>query len=256
MRKTINPYRIVASMALRRLKWDLQPESWRSRHRLKRIRGGHEGERAVVLCNGPSLLKADLSLLDGVFTFGLNKINLLFDRSSFRPSCIVAVNSLVIEQNADFFGATDIPLFLDSAALKWVKPRNSIAFLHSQPIPGFAQDCAISVWQGATVTYVALQLAYHMGFQRVALIGADHSFSAKGPAHKAVSAATIDRDHFDPRYFSSGMRWQLPDLPQSELAYTLARESFEADGRRIVNATEGGKLEIFERQSLREFLGS
>lgn len=36
-------------------------------------------------------------LLDGVFTFDLNKINLLFDKYSFRTSSIVAVNLLVIE---------------------------------------------------------------------------------------------------------------------------------------------------------------
>ena len=32
-----------------------------------------------------------------------------------------------------------------------------------------------------------------------------------------------------------------------ERAYIRAREVFEADGRRILNATKGGQLEVFPR---------
>ena len=69
----------------------------------------YSNEKAVIICNGPSLLKVDLALLKNVYTFGLNKINLLFGKSDFRPSAIVAVNKYVIEQNADFYDSTDIP---------------------------------------------------------------------------------------------------------------------------------------------------
>jgi hypothetical protein len=95
-RPTINPYRYGAFEIWNRLKWDLNPESWSSRKRLKAYKDKYLGHKAVIVCNGPSLLKSDLSLLGGVFTFGLNKINLLFDKSNFRPSCIVAVNPFVI----------------------------------------------------------------------------------------------------------------------------------------------------------------
>jgi hypothetical protein len=43
-------------------------------------------------------------------------------------------------------------------------------------------------------------------------------------------------------------------LFQSEVAYQMAREVFEAFGREIYNCTEGGKLEIYERKPLTEFL--
>jgi hypothetical protein len=93
-----------------------------------------------------------------------------------------------------------------------------------------------------------------MGFREVALIGADHSFATKGPANKEVASRDKDLSHFDPRYFSGGAKWHLPDLPLSELAYSMARDAYEAAGRRIANATEGGQLEIFERQSLSDFV--
>jgi hypothetical protein len=255
--RTINPYRIGLGLIYRRLLWDLSFQAWSSRKRLRTWRNRYSGQKAVIVCNGPSLNDTDLSLLSGTFTFGLNKINLIFPRNDFRPSCIVAVNPFVIIQNADFFNATSIPLFLDSYAKsqKVVNPLPNICYLHSGP-RGFAQDCSISISQGNTVTYVAMQLAFHMGFEKVALIGCDHSFAVSGPANKTVRAQGEDRSHFDPHYFAEGSQWQLPDLIESEASYQRARRVYEFHGREIINATLGGKLEIFERQSLKEFLAT
>lgn len=253
---TINPYRVAAYELWNRLRWDLRPESWRSRRSLRAWRGRHPGQKAVILCNGPSLLKADLSLLDGVFSFGLNKINLLFERSPMRPSCIVAVNPLVIAQNAAFFNQTSLPLFLDSHALRHVRPRANVAYLHSSGQHKFARDCSLSIFQGATVTFVAMQLAFHMGFRQIGLVGCDHSFSASGPASKLVVSGERDDDHFDPNYFAGGVQWQLPDLVASEASYAMAGEVFAAAGGRIVNCTVGGKLELYPRMDLAAFLSS
>lgn len=260
MAETINPYRHGASLFLRRLKWDVNYRSWRSRARLRRLRNKHRGQKAVILCNGPSLLKVDFDQLShsGVFTFGLNKINMLFDKTDFRPSTIVAVNPYVIEQNREFYNSTEIPLLLDSCGTKvGINFRENIAFLHSAALHGaFARDCSMSIFQGHTVTYVALQLAFHMGFSRVALVGCDHNFATKGPANKTVESGDSDPNHFDPKYFSGGDKWQLPDLFESEMAYFKAKTEYEETGRKIVNCTEGGKLEIFPRSSLESFLQS
>ena len=56
-----------------------------------------------------------------------------------------------------------------------------------------------------------------------------------------------DPNHFHPDYFGKGYRWHNPRLDRMELAYRKAKRVFEADGRRVVNATLGGKLEVFER---------
>lgn len=256
-REAINPYRLAYSMVKARLAWDLNPLSWSSRRKIALWKDRFKGEKAVILCNGPSLLKSDLSLLGDVFTFGLNKINLMFDQNDFRPSCIVAVNKLVLEQNVDFYNETDSPLFLDSAAASvGVKFGDNTHLLHATNQRKFARDCSISVYQGYTVTYVALQLAFHMGFKEVALIGADHYFSAKGKPNQTVSADDVDADHFDPRYFSKGVQWQLPDIAESELSYIMARDVFDSFGRKVVNATAGGFLDVFDRVSLEAFVRS
>lgn len=256
-RPTLNPYRRAAGLVSRRIAWDLRLQSWVSRSRLRALKDGHVGEKAVILCNGPSLLKTDFTKLKNTFTFGLNKINLLFDRDEFRPSCIVSINRLVIEQNCDFFRTTSIPLFLDSCGLTSgsVPPKQNVTYLHSSD-HGFARDCSVSISQGSTVTYAALQLAFHMGFQEVTLVGCDHDFAAKGTPHSRVVSGGEDPDHFDPRYFSGGQVWQLPDLFESEVAYMKARRAFEAADRKLYNSTVGGKLELFERVELANFLES
>ncbi|WP_445665615.1 6-hydroxymethylpterin diphosphokinase MptE-like protein [Fodinibius sp. AD559] len=250
----LNPYRRAVSLIYNRLKWDIKLESWRSRKSLKNIKNKYKGEKAVILCNGPSLNKTNFSLLNNVYTFGLNKINLLFDKTSFRPSCIVSVNKLVIEQNAGFFKNTEIPLYLDSKGLNDIGKKENVTYLHSTGYRSFAKDCSISIDQGYTVTYVALQLAYHMGFTEVALIGCDHNFATKGPANKTVESGASDPNHFDPNYFSGGEKWQLPDLFESEVSYKMAKDAYENDGRKIFNSTKGGELDIYPRIKLEDFL--
>jgi hypothetical protein len=259
-RSQVNPYLHGLDMIFNRFKWDLQFQSFVSRKRLKQVKDSHVGQKAVILCNGPSLMNVEFGLLDSspAFCFGLNKINLLFEKVDFRPHCIVSVNPFVIEQNTEYFNQTDIELYLDSyaASKKLVKPRKNITFLHSTNHQKFAKDVSISLYQGHTVTVTALQLAFHMGFHRVALVGADHNFAVSGAANKVVTAGDKDESHFDPNYFATGMKWHLPDLFESEVWYGRARQMYAAHDREITNCTTGGNLEVFRRETLQEFLGS
>lgn len=253
----INPYRIALNSLWMRIRWDLHPYAWTSRRRILSWKNRFPKGKAVILCNGPSLNRVNFENLKEhkIFTFGLNKINLIFTKTDFRPSVIVAVNPYVVEQNTNFFANTDIPLFLDSRVKKNVDFGSNVHFLHIARGPAqFARDCSISIVEGATVTYIAMQLAFHMGFRMVALVGCDHSYETKGAANAVVESGHQDPDHFDPQYFSGGLKWQLPDLIGSELNYKVAGETFERYGGKIVNCTDGGKLELFERQSLDSFL--
>lgn len=251
---TINPYLSSGKTIALRLLWDMNYKSWISRSRLDEFRNSAMGKKAVILCNGPSLNKVDFDLLNGVKTFGLNKINLIFSRVKFRPNFIVSINDLVIEQNKKFLNQTNTPIFINSSKSGTIDFRSNVVFLHASNQHKFAKNCRISINPGYTVTYVALQLAYHMGFTDVALVGCDHTFAVKGPANKTEVAQGPDLSHFDPNYFSGGMSWQLPDLLMSEWHYQLAKETFQKSNRRIVNCTEGGKLDIFERMSLEKWL--
>jgi hypothetical protein len=111
----------------------------------------------------------------------------------------------------------------------------------------FADDITGRIFEGSTVTYVAMQIAYYMGFKEVILVGVDHSFSTGGQPNETVVSEGDDPNHFSANYFGKGFKWQLPDLEASEQAYQLAREAFLKDGREIVDATLGGQLRVFPR---------
>jgi hypothetical protein len=252
-RATLNPYMAALYLLRGRLLWDLKRESWRSRRILKQWKDRFPGGKAVILCNGPSLLETDFSLLENVFTFGLNKINLLFDRSDFRPSCVMATDPMILEQNAAFYNSTELPLFLDSRGMKWIKPRGNVVFLHSSPQLKIPRDSSMSVMEAKTVTVVAMELAFHFGFRDVAIVGCDHNFATKGLGGKTVTSEGADKSHFDPRYFTSGQKWQLPDTLGIEHEYGMCGDLFATFGGRIVNCTDGGKLEVFPRMRLEEW---
>ncbi len=250
-----NPYRIGLHLLLDRLRWDCSPRSWIHRKKVAALRNVHAGEKAIILCNGPSLRDVDFSTIRGVFTFGLNKINLLFKQTDFRPSAIVSVNPFVIEQNANFFSSTDILLFLDRVAINHgISSTEHIYFLHSCGFPYFARDCSVSVFQGFTVTYVALQIAYHMGFSNVALVGCDHDYKMTGNPNVIGYNESRDPAHFCEDYFSPNQPWQFPDLKASEYYYDLARRCYEDDGRVIVNASMKTQLSVFPLMRLEDFI--
>jgi hypothetical protein len=161
---------------------------------------------------------------------------------------LVSVNRLVIGQFADEIVAAPSLKFLSWESRDLVAPDAEVIYVRDQVGPRFCEDVSMEgVWEGATVTYVALQLAFHMGFAEAVLIGVDHSFVASGIPHSVIVAEGPDPDHFDPRYFGRGVSWQLPDLQMSEAAYSLARQHFERNGRRVVDATIGGSLNVFPK---------
>jgi hypothetical protein len=208
---------------------------WR-RDSIKRIRSYHNkftGKRCFIIGNGPSLRKTDMKKLKNEFTFGMNRIFLMFPELGFKTSFLVSVNDLVIEQSKNEFEKVD---------------RDNLYYLYTTYTgKKFAKDVTKRMWEGATVTYSCLQLAFYMGFSKAILIGVDHNFSTKGEPNTTIVSKGDDLNHFHPGYFGKGFKWQLPDLDTSEVGYWLAREKFQKNGGEVVDATVDGKLTVFPK---------
>ena len=216
--------------------------------RLRMYKNRHKGERCFIIGNGPSLKKTDLSLLKDEVTFGLNRIYLLFDELGFATTYYVSVNQLVIEQFAYEIKALFCPKFLSWLGRDQIDFTENMMFLNPDVERfSFSTDITKGIWVGATVTNMAIQIAYYMGFETVILVGVDHSFATQGKPHSIVTSEEDDTNHFDPRYFGKGLRWQLPDLETSELAFRIAKYWFEQSGREILDATIDGKLQVFRK---------
>jgi hypothetical protein len=229
--------------------WLFDPQARRSRKHLAELKDKHLGERCFIIGNGPSLKKTNMGLLSHETTFGLNRIYLLAKKiPDFLTTYHVIVNPLVIEQFIHELRSVSSIKFVNWNERHLVKSEDAdLIYLRCAPRPQFSTDPTQKVWIGATVTYVAMQLAFYMGFQKVILIGVDHNFHTKGPAHKVITNQEEDDNHFDAEYFGKGAKWQLPDIITSEKAFHMAKFAFEEYGREIVDATIDGKLQVFRK---------
>jgi hypothetical protein len=234
----------------------ISPRGRRSGRALRNLRGAARQRQCVIIGNGPSLNQMDLSVLKGADTFGLNRGYLLTPRIGGPMSYLVSVNEFVIEQSGPEMLAAPGLKFFSWRHRRFVPAdREDVIYLRSVHRPAFSKDLVRDgLWEGATVTFVALQLAYHMGYRDVVLIGVDHNFTTAGSPHQLVTSTGADPNHFDPSYFGAGYRWQLPDLETSEIAYRFAKAAFEAAGGEVVDATVSGKLQVFPKAELVEVL--
>lgn len=208
------------------------------------------------MCNGPSLNHVPFDRLANLHVIGLNKVHLLLERQKLDLAFHVAVNPLVIEQAMNDFELLDCPSFLSMAAVSALDRVNTSCNLLSCSTETFGPYFSTNfldrpIHEGWTVTFVALQLAYLMGFQRIFIVGMDHSFHSHGKANERQFLDQPDLNHFDPRYFS-GNNWHLPDLEGSEIAYRLAKFVWERSGREIIDATVNGKCDIFQKMDQEE----
>jgi hypothetical protein len=224
-----------------------------------RFREKHVGKRCFILGGGPSLKRIEPELLKDEITFGVNCVFLIYDWLGFEPTYYVVEDSLVYEDRHD-----EIVSKVNNShcffPVQFSKPsfdrpnhlyfRAIYDFSVNQNWPNFSADPAKLIWIGGTVSYVCLQLAYFMGFTEVYLVGFDHNYVK--PTHVTAKGTEWtshgeDPNHFHKDYFGDGKRWHDPKTDRMELAYKKARKIFEADGRRVLNATFGGQLEIFPR---------
>lgn len=223
------------------------------KRKLAQFENIHRGERCVIIGNGPSLNRMDLSFLKNEFTFGLNRIYLGFEKFDFHPTYHVCVNPAVLQQSGrEMLERVHCPKFLAFEAIPTLDPEDDAIFINTRrTLNYFNTDARHGVSLGSTVTFGAMQLAYFMGFETVILIGVDHYFETKGKPHLLVESLGDDPNHFHPKYFGKGYQWQLPDLENSEVSYRLARRAFEDVGRRIIDASLDGRCYVFPKGDYR-----
>jgi hypothetical protein len=245
--------------------WDLYlfRQAWRrlfdgryrySDSRLLQFQDRYKGEECVIIGNGPSLRHTNMSLLKGRHTFGTNRIYLGKDDFGFLPEFYLCVNQLVLEQCWEDIIQLPMPKFVSSHRGVMKTDDKDVIYLRTMGQPdnelSFSCNLLAGLWEGYTVTYVAMQLAYWMGFQKVMLVGVDHNFVTQGEPNKEVVSQADDPNHFSGKYFAKGFRWQLPDLVNSELAYRMADFTFRTTRREIVDCTVDGKCQVFRKSTL------
>lgn len=217
---------------------------------LKKYCNIHSGERCFILATGPSLTLSDIELLKNEYTFSMNSICKLFNKTNWKPTYYVIQDHKVYDKLKDDsnFRSIEKPFvadfILDEHKLKNtdnicfpINHLDHMDFKKRTMKQKFSADAYVCIYDGYTVTYTALQLAVYMGFSEIFLLGCDCDYSG-------------EKQHF----VDYGIK--VTDNPEQRMtiAYKAAREYADAHGIKIFNATRGGKLEVFERVNLDDVL--
>jgi glycosyltransferase involved in cell wall biosynthesis len=221
----------------------------------EKFRAERVKDTCIIVGNGPSLNKTDLSLLENQDVFISNYAFL--NQNLIKYAKYIAVtNYLVAEQGSYQFNLLDnikklFPYWLGYC----INEDENTFFFNSVGYAEFSKDINTNVSWRSTVSFFQMQIAYGLGYKRVLLIGFDHSYDQKSSAKEGdiLLCDEDDKNHFDPRYFK-GKLWQAADVDNMEAMYLLTKQAFEESGREIINCTVGGHLEVFYRGDLKSYL--
>jgi hypothetical protein len=225
------------------------PFTKRNRNGIEKFKNIHKGKRCFLIANGLSLKNIDFSSLKNEYSIGLNRIYIMEKENGFLPTylCCIDIHAQLL-QFFDDYNNLKLPCFFNWRLHNKFSKKENQYFVKDRLKPSFSIDIAKQGYgTGGSVTYMAMQLAYYMGFNELYLIGKDHSYNTTEKTGTSIESTGKEDNHFIKGYYKPGMKWFAPDLETEEYAYKLARTAFEKGGRIIKDATIGGKLEVFEK---------
>lgn len=201
----------------------------------------YKGQTCLIIGNGPSLRRVPFGLLCSYPTFGQNKIYMRFIPDFY---VCVAEDANEIVKGAPIIDWKEVDRL---PSIKFV--RDGLGYkpdylLHPIREHKFCYDPLKEYYEGYSVTFVSLQLAYWMGFTTALLVGVDFRYKPydvqKGidPNHFVPEYNGLT--NFDPKSLAKGHDMIIESM-------TLAKKAFEKDNRKIINLTEGTALEVFEK---------
>jgi hypothetical protein len=242
------------------------------------LKDRHQGQRAFILCNGPSTLQQNLLPLadELVFSVSTGYLHPDYDRIKPRYHCIPQITyGRVTEQDAValfremhqrtgnaeiFLSATEENLvrthgLFPGRTLHYLFLHENFDHLSSRDVP----DISTAVPGVQSVPIMALMVSLYMGCKDLYLLGTEHSefitrryryayesTILKGKDLSTTVAGEITTSRYDD-FQSLGRLWRQ---------YRALREIAGANGARIWNATAGGELDEFPRVRLEQVTGA
>jgi len=215
---------------------------------LTEIHNEYRGKRCFVTGMGPSLDKTNFKSIQKDFFIVSNNFYEGQDRFKVNPQFTVVADDAVLKEHyCNLLDQNNILFLTEDAARNFLKyeliyktmrPKKSNNIVIVKPLGNMdtfktlSKDLRKGAY-GGNVIFSCLQVAFHMGFKEVYLLGCDCTFK-KGVHFK---------DSWGYGHITSN--WE-PTFKK----YEICKKIFEKNGRKIYNATVGGDLEVFERRQI------
>lgn len=181
--------------------------------RILELRDTATTTKCIIVANGPSVTPETLDRLKGIKTFACNKINLIYDKTSWRPDYHFCDDPMVLMQNLeslrdDFDCLTFRPKYLgsdwgfmprtDDKSIyynllypRWRKHINHPLNFNLEEY--FSNDMSEQLFGGGTVVYSMLQAALYFGYKDIGIIGMNMDFDLSKDSSKNPLVIAIDQ---------------------------------------------------------------
>lgn len=213
----------------------------------------HEGKRCFIVGNGPSLRNTNLDLIKNEFSFAMNRIGLIYDKTEWRPNYFVCPtgNSQRKNWKADIEKSVrlGIPcwfwnqdynkkLYSDYKNIIYVNCKHhkesNQYFKEGPPLSWFSTECHNWMSKYGTSLITAMQMAFYMGFKEIYLLGCDLGFDKK-------------EHHFSKEYDKGAFLKGLSLDKSMTSAHRLMKKAGDEYNVKIYNASLGGSLDVYEK---------
>lgn len=240
----------------------------------RRIKDSHKGERCFIVGNGPSIKNMDLSKLENEFVFTVNDI--IRNDTIFR----VLKSNCHVFIDPEYAKMTDQQLvaYLDSVSKyrndilcvcsETMFPKNKLfvdknisaifSYLHRYWVNDNAKiDFTKNVYIAQNVVQAAIYVALYMGFSEIVILGCEMTsfyeeleYNATGRLieNHAYSYTESDKEAYKAELIRGNDNcFMLQDYSISFSIFKSIRNYVDSHSVRILNATVGGVLDMFER---------
>ncbi len=223
---------------------------FKSKKKLKKYKNLHLGQRCFIVGNGPSLTVEDLEKLKNEITFGTHQIYNIFNFTNWRPTYYCAQDCELIQKSIEEISNLNVKdKFIALIKNRHYNKINDATYVNislenffPNP-PQFSNNIINGIYEGFTVSYMCIQIAIYMGFKEIYLLGIDHNYKITLSSDGNIVTNDNVKNHFSDNYALTN----IPQLHKSTLAYIAAKNYAENYNIKILNATRGGNLEVFNR---------
>ena len=216
-----------------------------------------------MIGNGPSLRAEDLTELYDrhIGSFAVNRIMKIFSRTDWRPTYYVNSDYVLIRDIIPEVEALPSEIFvpLQDKYYHGIKVKNAHYFFRNDSrerdqADGFGLDCTDQVNMRGTVTIDCIQLAIHMGYRYIYLIGVDHNFDKIITENGEIIIDPGVKNYFCDGYDDDVAGEVQHDIGSTTKAYRDVRRFCDKYGIEVWNASRFTKLDAFKTISFEEAL--
>jgi len=244
-----------------------------SRHAIlaenQQLRDRHAGQRCFILATGPSIKRQQLRVLAAEACISVSNFFVHPDYAEIQPRyhCVAPYHPPITEdgwqqwlgemgagtQGAElFFGMNDFDRNHSRGLFKGRDVHHLLFGGTLGQVEAHGIDLTRANPSPQSVTIMALYTALYMGFSEIILLGCDHDWILHVNASMhfyTEDQHALNRNGYN-EWFGGGLDGYFRDYLALWSQYRAIAAAAEKRGVRIINATEGGLLDVFPRANL------